>query len=310
MSALQKEIKQIKSPVLYLVFNRPEATIKTFQSIRKARPSRLYVAADGPRPDQPGEDKLCESVRQAVNALDWPCELKTLFQDKNLGCKNAVSSAITWFFEQEAEGIILEDDVLPDPSFFRYCDELLDRFRDEDQIMMISGDCFPGKNIRMEESYFFSRYAHIWGWATWRRAWEKYDLNLSKWPQLKEENWLHRLGDKRKDFQEYWTRIFDQVYRGKINTWDYQWLFACWVNGGLTVLPSRHLVKNIGFGEDGTHTKKDGGWVQRLKSHSMEFPLKHPREIKRNIKADRWEDLNLFETHRPWYKKILSKLFP
>jgi len=285
------------------------ATNKTFQAIRGARPNRLYIAADGPRSDAPGEDKLCESVREVANLADWPCEVKTLFQEKNLGCKKAVSTAITWFFEQEEKGIILEDDVLPDPSFFKYCDELLERFRSEDRIMMISGDCFPGNNIKVEESYFFSRYAHIWGWATWRRAWKKYDLNLSQWPKLKGENWLYKLGDQHKDFQEYWTHIFDQVYAGKINTWDYQWLYSCWVAGGLAILPSKHLVKNIGFGEDGTHTIQDGGWVERLSSEQMEFPLKHPLKIERNVKADRWEDLNLFQTPCPWYKRILSKLF-
>jgi hypothetical protein len=180
----------LAAPVLFLVFNRPDTTRDVFQTIRRARPPRLCVAAYGPRQDRQGERERCESVREIATDIDWPCELHTLFRTTNLGSEMAVSGGISWFFQHEAEGIILEDDVLPDPTFFRFCGELLERYRLEAKVMMISGNYLLGPKQRPATSYYFSRYTHIWGWASWRRAWSRYDRAMSQWPTLRSSNFL------------------------------------------------------------------------------------------------------------------------
>lgn len=285
--------------VLFLVFNRPDTTRQVFQAIRQARPPRLYIGADGPRDDRPGEKERCDQVRQIATAVDWPCEVKTLFREKNLGCRVGVSTAIDWFFEDEPEGIILEDDCLPDLTFFRFCEELLDRYREETRVMLISGNYFHGNAYTSTKSYFFSRYCHIWGWATWRRAWQYYDSDMDQWPRLRKTDWLRCVGDGHYDFQKYWTRILDSTHAGKIDTWAYRWNFSCWTQNGLAILPSKNLVKNIGFGENATHTKGDGGWISKMPLESITFPLDHPNEIVRDQVADRWTDLNVVKTHVP-----------
>lgn len=298
----------MRSPVLFLVFNRPEKTRAVFDVIRKAKPSRLYVAADGPRKEREDEVRRCGEVREAATAVDWPCEVKTLFREENLGCGRAVSGAIDWFFSHECEGIILEDDIVADISFFRYCDELLDRFRDDDRIMTVTGDYFRRKPRQNGSSYFFSRYPHMWGWATWRRAWRHYDFGMSRWPELKHSGWLDAVGGGYPDFTEYWTRIFDRTSAGRIDTWDYQWFFSCWLRNGLVVTPSRNLCRNIGFGEDATHTKTDGEWRSRLPLGSMPFPLHHPPQVLRDADFDRWLDLHLFQTRDSLWKQARRRL--
>src|SRR5271165_4717676 len=185
----------MRSPILFLVFNRPETTRRVFETIRAARPPKLYVSADGPRAGRAGEPQRCDEARRIATSVDWPCEVKTLFRDANLGCKMGVSTGISWFFDQEPEGIILEDDIVPLPSFFDYCDELLARYRDDERVAMISG-CNPIANdFRVDESYFFARFCGIWGWASWRRAWRHYDVNISAWPAWRAESRLKNIGD-------------------------------------------------------------------------------------------------------------------
>jgi hypothetical protein len=294
----------MRTAVLLLIFNRPDTTQQVFEAIRRARPSRLYVAADGPRQDRPGERERCESVREIATDIDWPCELHTLFRTTNLGCKMAVSGGISWFFEHEAEGIILEDDVLPDPTFFRFCGELLERYRLEAKVMMISGNYLLGPKQRPATSYYFSRYTHIWGWATWRRAWAHYDREMHQWPKLKPTDFLLRVGGGARDFQRHWSRIFDATHGNQVDTWDYQWFFASLVQNGLTAMPSKNLVKNIGFGTDATHTTSDAGALGRLPLETMRFPLDHPTAIARNTWADRWEDLHIFGTRAPLLARL------
>jgi hypothetical protein len=278
-----------------LVFNRLDTTKQVFEAIRQAKPPRLYVAADGHRPDRKGEDKKVREVRNYVlKNIDWNCEVKTLFRDRNMGCGVAVSSAIDWFFEFEETGIIFEDDVLPDPSFFPFCEELLERYRDESQVMMISGNYLAGEKHRPKESYYFSRYPQVWGWATWRRAWKCYDRQMMKWPQLKQTNFLIQLDDGDIHFINFWSRIFDMVHNGRLDTWDYQFIFACWVNHGLSIMPSKNLVKNIGFGISATNTFNKGHWIANLPLQCIEFPLIHPRSIERNIAVDLWSNSHVF----------------
>jgi hypothetical protein len=265
----------MRSPLLFLVFNRPEPTAEVFAAIRAARPPRLYVAADGARPSRSGEAQRCEQTRRVATAVDWPCEVKTLFREQNLGCKQAVSRALDWFFECEAEGIILEDDCVPDPSFFQYCDELLERYRDDDRIALISGDNFQFGRVYGESSYYFSRYCHIWGWASWRRGWQRYDRDMNAWPAFRDSGELERVFASRPREARYWRRAFDKVRQGKIDTWDYQWNFAVWAHRMLTILPQKNLVRNIGFGVDATHTTGRNKFAD-MRAEKLDFPLQHP----------------------------------
>ncbi|PKN53490.1 MAG: nucleotide-diphospho-sugar transferase [Deltaproteobacteria bacterium HGW-Deltaproteobacteria-13] len=285
----------LNTAVLFLIFNRLDTTKLVFEAIRRAKPPRLYIAADGYRPDRAGEDAKVREVRNYVlNNIDWTCEVKTLFRDRNMGCGVAVSNAIDWFFESEETGIIFEDDVLPDVSFFPFCEELLARYKNVSQVMIISGNYFAGEKYRPAESYYFSKYPHMWGWATWRRAWKRNDRQMTEWPKLKRTNFLRLLADQNRFFINYWSKIFDRVHAGSADIWDYHFTFACWANQGLSIMPGRNLVKNIGFGTQGTHTFDDSNWIAKLPLERAEFPLIHPTVVERNLSADRWSDRYVF----------------
>lgn len=252
--------------------------------IRKARPAKLYVAADGPRADKPGEQERCEETRKIATKVDWPCELQTLFRDTNYGCGEQVSSAISWFFEHEEEGIILEDDCVPAHSFFPFCAELLDRYRNDSRVMMIGGNNLePPRQREQEYSYTFSRLTHIWGWATWRRAWKFHDYKMPLFGEVDKKRYLSP------DYSSIYERdlfqyVFGKMYTGddsatsRRNIWDYQWQFAVRIHSGLVIVPAVNLVSNIGFGEYATNVF--GQTVgQGLKSEEMELPLVHPEFI-------------------------------
>ena len=253
-----------RAPVLFLIFNRPEPTRQVFEAIRTYEPSCLYVAADGPRPENPGEWSLCAETRSVLNNVDWDCKVQTLLRDQNLGCGTAVSEAITCFFDQEEEGIILEDDCLPDPSFFPFCEEMLDRYRDEPKVGTVSGNNFLPRSLHMERPYGFSKYVQIWGWATWRRFWETYDFKLTgQWSEWDE---IIRGANPIQNQANYWSQIFKTLQAGLIDTWDYQVMFSSWRHGYVHIFPSRNLVTNLGYGGDATHT-------------NFQSPLAHlPRE--------------------------------
>ena len=242
------------------------------------------MAADGPRANREGEAERASQVREIATAVDWPCELKTLFRDENLGCKIAVSSGIDWFFENEEQGIILEDDCLPDPTFFQFCEEMLSRYANDQRISMISGDNFLFNKIAISDSYYFSRYSHIWGWATWRRAWSNYDVKIKAWPDIKKSDFLTSMFP---DYSErtYWNDSFDGVHDGRINTWDYQWVFSCMLQNQLSIMPSINLISNIGFGSDATHTFGENEF-SNMQTVSISFPLQHPEIFLRNFAAD------------------------
>lgn len=273
-------------PILFLVFNRPHTTQRVFEAIRQARPPRLYVAADGPRANREGEVEKVKQVRKIVTQVDWPCEVKILFREKNLGCKTAVSSAISWFFEHEERGIILEDDCLPHLDFFRFCEELLEYYADDNRVWVITGNNFQDAQVRGNGSYYFSKYSHCWGWASWRRAWEKYEVGISFWPEWKKStDWQKKIPDPVE--RRYWERPFDWVYQGKIDTWDYQWTATVWYYGGLTAIPNVNLVSNIGFGSDATHTLS----INHPHANLPVFPIgdvHHPKEVAVDVEADRY----------------------
>jgi len=275
------------SPVLFLVFNRPETTRRVFAAIRAARPPKLYVAADGPRPDRAGELRRCSEVRRIATSVDWPCEVSTLFRESNVGCKMAVSSAISWFFEREPQGIILEDDVLPMPSFFGYCDELLTRYRDDERVMMISGCNLIADRFSVDESYFFARSCHIWGWASWRRAWRHFDIRIPAWPAWRDSGGLKKLAYGNRLFEFYWRHKFNSCHGGGENAWDYQWTFACWLAGGLSAISAVNQVQNLGFGNDATHIwRGTPEYVTACPPQPLGLPLIHPDAVLRKSTAD------------------------
>ena len=244
----------LKTAVLFLIFNRPETTQQVFDAIRTQKPRCLYVAADGPRANVSGEKEKCQAARDIVQQIDWDCELKTLFREENLGCGRAVSSAISWFFDNVEEGIILEDDCLPNKEFFYFCEKLLERYRYDDEVMSIGGSNFLRGNRRGESSYYFSSHFHVWGWASWRRAWVKYDYEAESMTEERLQPILDRkfisYGEKR-----IYINMFNEMKIRRVDTWDYQWFFTHLFSDGLTIIPNANLVTNIG--PDGTHFSND-----------------------------------------------------
>ena len=269
--------------VLFLIFNRLDTTKIVFEAIRKAKPPRFYIAADGAREDKVGEKEKCESVKKyVVENVDWDCEVKTLFRDKNLGCGVALSEAITWFFENEEDGIILEDDCLPDPTFFSYCETLLDYYKDDDSVMHISGDRFIDFKYG-NYSYYFATIQHCWGWASWASAWKHFDFTLEKYPiHLIEERLFYFYNDI--NMRRYWKDIYMMMKNREIDTWDYQWSFSIIANDGLCINPNINLISNIGFGGDGTHTFGDSPHAN-LPTYPLEN-IEHPKEVKRSMFVD------------------------
>jgi len=241
------------APILFTIYNRPAHASRVFESIRRIQPRYLFVAADGPSPERPGDKDKCREARQIVNTIDWPCEVHKLFHEDHQGCRRAMSESINWFFNNVPEGIILEDDCLPHPSFFEFCRALLAFYRDDSRIMVICGDNKGVKIRQGSESYYFSRLVHIWGWATWRRAWRHFDPNLNSFPAFKERGEIGNIFPV-PELQRFWIDHFESVYRGRVDTWDFQWVYAVWAQGGLSIMPRVNLVTNIGFGPDATHT--------------------------------------------------------
>jgi hypothetical protein len=245
----------MNTPLLLIAWRRPHTLRKVIDAIRPLLPARMYVACDGPNPERPGEaDKVAATRRVIEQEIDWPCQIERLYSDVNQGCRVGVSRAISWFFDQVEEGIILEDDCVPHPDFFSYCSTLLDRYRDDTRVWCISGNNFQDGHWRGDGSYYFSRYNHCWGWASWRRCWMHYDGDLAQWPDLRSSDLLKSIFSDPVE-RRYWSKIWQALlYKGQPNTWDYQWTFTCLANGALTALPNRNLVSNVGFGEDATHT--------------------------------------------------------
>jgi hypothetical protein len=289
----------LTTPVAFIVFNRPETTRAVFARIRAARPSTLLLIADGPRTERPGEAERCAEAREIVSEIDWPCEVHRNFSATNLGCRDRPASGIDWVFSVVSEAIILEDDCLPDPTFFRYCAELLDRFRDEPRVGMVSGANFQGGRQRGPGSYYFSKYTDIWGWATWRRAWSHYDRAAAHWPDFLSAGGLEQHTEPAERI--YWRRAFDAVHSGRLDAWDYQWTLSSWRHRMLCAIPNRNLISNIGFGPGATHTTHVNT-VANLPTRGLEFPLTHPPEVAADREADR------FRARRSFNERVRSKV--
>jgi hypothetical protein len=262
-------------PVLIIVFNRPDTTAEVFQAVRDYRPRQLFIAQDGPRP-VPGEAERCAAVRAIVEGVDWDCDVRHLYRDENLGCGRAVSEAVTWFFEQVEEGVILEDDCVPAPAFFPYCEELLERHRNDQRVWMISGVNLLGRWRHGGASYFFAD-GGVWGWATWRRAWEQMDLRPPAWHDPERRA-------RAREFlgEDLWGVVapeLERVFRGDLDTWDYQWLFLRASHGGAGAIPSVNLVRNIGFRADATHTTDTTTPYTGLSTGTLAGPIRHPADV-------------------------------
>jgi len=276
--------ERVKAPVAFLIFNRPGQTARVFESIRAARPARLFVVADGPRNEE--ERVKCMDTRAVLDGIDWECEVLKNYSEINLGCGKRVSTGLSWVFENTDRAIILEDDCLPSESFFGFCDELLERYKDDERIMHIGGISYQDPDTIAGGDYYFSKYTHIWGWATWSRAWRHYDFDMKSWPEFNKSGGLDTVFASRAE-KKYWSETMDKAWQKKINTWDYQWTFACWSQSGLAVIPRLNLVQNIGFGQDATHYSSLGkdSLLCRLKASEMSLET-HPCILVRNVRAD------------------------
>jgi len=273
----------LKTPVAFLVFNRPDTTQQVFTAIRQARPETLLVVADGPRPDRYGEADLCAATRAIIDQVDWPCDVLTNYADSNMGCKQRISSGLDWVFGQVEEAIVLEDDCLPHPSFFPFCEQLLERYRDDERVMMIGGTNYLLDRLVVPESYFFSRYFAIWGWASWRRAWGKYDIAMKEWERFRSENQVKSFFSQ-KFMQRYVTDMFDAAYQNRINTWDIQWFYSGLFNNGMSAVSKVNLISNIGI--CGTHTSGDTS-NNFFPTYDIEVDdLKHPCQVYPNFVYD------------------------
>lgn len=305
---------KLTTPLVFMVFNRPTKTRLVFEAIAKAKPTKLFIIADGPT--NKGDEVQCREVKQIIEkGINWPCQVFTNYAEKNMGCKNRISSGLNWVFQNIEEAIILEDDCLPDQTFFRFCQELLEKYRHEPKITQIGGYNFAvlDPKFKCSGSYYFSNIGSIWGWATWRRAWQHYDVDISNWPEVKNNNFLEKvLGDKL--IADHYQSVFDRYYQKTVNSWDGQWFFARWMQQGLSIVPKDNLVSNIGFDEESAHSLKDPHDARAtLTKKSMVFPLQHPTEIAINKKADEYtfrEFVGINKSLRQKAKLFFKSHFP
>jgi hypothetical protein len=270
------------SPVLLLIFNRPDETAQSFAGIRRVRPPRLYIAADGPRANRPGEEELCMQTRRIIDAVDWPCTVKTLFRKRNLGCAKGVSTAISWFFQHEEEGIILEDDIVTHPDFFSFCELMLERYRHDERVMHISGMNMQFGIKRGEASYYFSEIMHCWGWASWRRAWQKFDYSMPGLAGFMSRDLAKKFASP--DTVAHFRTMLQLVRNNTIDTWDTRWHYSIWHAGGLCLQSNINMVKNIGFSASATHTR--GASLRALLEPCPMGDIVYAENVMRNEEAD------------------------
>jgi hypothetical protein len=293
-----------RHPVAFFVFNRPQETKLVFESIRKSKPPTLLLVADGPQNGSKDDERKSFEVRQILNDIDWDCQVFRDYSDTNMGCRLRISSGLDWVFSQVEEAIILEDDCLPNPSFFEFCDLLLDQYKDDDRILSISGTTFQPASRKDPNSYYFSQYPHIWGWASWRRAWKLYDVDIKSWQDIRDHQKLANLISD-PQVRLYWHNKFQKIYHKKIDTWDFQLIFASFIHNGLHIIPNQNLVSNIGFNLDATHTKKRSKLADRL-TNTMIFPLNNPDSISQDIKADKFTESYLYECQI--YRRLWNRI--
>ena len=288
------------TPILYLIFNRPNLVEITFSAICEIKPKKLFIAADGPRLDNLDDVLNCMLARQYVlSKIDWECDVKTLFRDTNYGCGIAVSSAISWFFEDVEEGIILEDDCLADKSFFNFCALLLNKYRSNHKILHINGSNHQFGIKRGFSDYYYSVYPHIWGWATWKRAWNLYDFKMSDFRLYQHKNYFKKYAQ---------ISLMMYVFNSKIDTWDIQWVYSVFKYKGLVITPNINLITNVGFDENATHTtSKVPEFIKKSKLGKLNFPMKYPVFKFRNLSADRFTAVFVHDLFKPTLMDRLLK---
>ncbi len=294
-------------PLAFLIFNRPEETERCFAAVRALKPTKLFLIADGPRSSRPKEADLCRKTRDVVENIDWPCEVFRNYSGENLGCKRRVSSGISWVFQNVEEAVFLEDDCLPDPTFFEYCREMLRRYASDPRVMSISGTNFQFGNTPIPQSYYFSRFNHVWGWASWRRAWNLYDPDIQKWPAFRDAGFLRGF-IRRRSTLAFFRHVFDSLHAHRIDTWDGQWTFAHFANRGACIIPAVNLVSNVGFGIQGTHTKNKMSRYADMPVTPMPLPLTHPETSAFYPAADDYTEKTLYSPRIPiWFKEFVMR---
>lgn len=274
----------LETPVALIIFKRPDLTEKVFQSIRAVKPKTLLVIADGHRSERSGEEEQCATTRRIIDQVDWDCEVLKNYSSINLGCGIRPATGLDWVFDQVEQAIILEDDCLPDSTFFYFCEDLLNRYRDDERVMNICGSKFA--NSSEPHSYYFSKYGSFWGWATWRRAWKYFDFKMTGFSEL-DRDWLDKFLHDR-NLSQFWFENFKMAADPNRNDiWDFQWEFACWMQHGLSIRPQVNLIRNLGFTEDATHTFNTDymSWYNPV-LESMSFPLKHPQRVIPDLQAE------------------------
>jgi hypothetical protein len=300
---LKKIFMTLATSVVYTIFNRPQITKKSFEIIRQQKPSKLFIIADGPRPTYIQDKELCIETRKIVENIDWQCEVYRNYAESNLGLKKRTISGLDWAFTQTDRIIFMEDDNLAHPDFFKFCENLLIRYSKDKRISGISGCNFQHGILRGNASYYFSKYPHNWGWATWKRTWENYDGNIKFWPSWRESEDFNKKFPNNTE-RRFWKKIFDQSYYGKIDSWGYP-LFACMMKQGLlTVTPNFNLISNIGFGKASTHTKDSKNSLSNLKLNSINNFI-HPKKIEADLDADNYDFKNNFSEKNYLFPRIL-----
>ncbi len=295
----------IQTPVLLILFNRFDTALQVIAQLRLAKVQRLYLFSDGPRTNRASESAILNEVQEKILAqIDWPCEIITRFEPKNEGPRLAIGKAITWFFEHEEEGIVLEHDCVPNQSFFHFCQELLTHYRHDERIMHISGDNFQFGNWRGDGSYYFSKLNHIWGFATWRRAWKQYDVDMKAYPEFREKGQVNTQIDFARG-QKIWTDTFDKTFSGTLQTWDYQWTFAMWLKDGFAILPNKNLVSNVGFDALALNTTNPNHRLANLETFDIK-DIAHPSVVQIDAKADKY---SINEVFNPTILKFALRKF-
>ncbi|MEL7508633.1 MAG: glycosyltransferase family 2 protein [Cyanobacteria bacterium J06554_1] len=274
----------LKIPVVICIFKRFESTKKVLEAVKHYAPDQIFVIADGPR--NKDEAVKCSKTRSLFNDVGWPCKVYRNFSEEKLGGKARVSSGISWVFKHVDKAIILEDDCMPSQDFFAFCAELLTKYAEEPRVMQIAGSNFQYGRRRTKYSYYFSNYPLCWGWATWRRAWKNFDIDIKAWPKAREKDLIKKVLNHNRA-ERYWTKLFQNIYDGRVkHGWDYRWTLACWLQGGLTITPEKNLVANIGNTNDAAHMQHKSSHLIDLSVDSLEFPLKHNPIIEKESKAD------------------------
>lgn len=296
-----QNVHAVNTPVLLIVFNRPATTRRVFESIRAARPKRLYVAADGPRADRVGEAQLAEEARKIATNVDWPCEVKTLFREQNIGCQHAVTGAIDWVFKNEEQAIILEDDCVPSPAFYQFCEEMLATYENDERVMHVGG--YTVAKMRDKASYRASKFVAGWGWATWRRAWKKFDLNIDPATVFTSVDMRAIFGSQAEILR---SSLLSQLTNTQLSVWDVQWFLSILANGGVSIMPATSLIKNVGFGADATHTREISH-LAKIDRGTLTWPLVKPLELRPDPRLDE-EYLKIVYHGADFLTRVVRKL--